>query len=53
MPQVESIQILIISRRRIRSSTECGSINDSPTLSPLDGEAKTIRSFSAASCCMS
>ena len=40
MPQVASIQIFTISRRRIRSSTERGSINESPTRSPLVGEAK-------------
>ena len=43
MPQVASIQILTISRRRIRSSTERGSMKDRPTLSPLDGDAKVIR----------
>jgi hypothetical protein len=53
IPQVASIQILIISRRRIRSSTECGSINESPTGSPLDGDAKIICPASAGSCCMS
>ena len=53
MPQVASIQIFTMSRRRIRSSTERGSMKESPTRSPLVGERKVIRSMSAGSCCMS
>src|SRR5258705_2835096 len=52
MPQVASAQILPISRRRIRSSTERGSMKERPTRSPLVGERKVIRSTSAGSCCM-
>ena len=39
MPQVASIQIFTISRRRTRSSIERGSMKESPTRSPLDGDA--------------
>jgi len=53
MPQVLSIHSLIISRRRIRSSTVFGSIKERPTGLPSDGDAKTMRSANAASCCMS
>ncbi len=45
IPQVASIQIFTISRRRIRSSTERGSMKERPTRSPLVGEGKVIRSI--------
>ena len=40
MPQVASAQIFTISRRRIRSSIERGSMKESPTGSPELGERK-------------
>jgi len=49
MPQVASIQILIISRRRIRSSTERGMMNERPAGPPPAGEGNTIRSRGAGS----
>src|SRR5579864_2274155 len=53
MPHVLSIQILTMPRRRTRSSTKRGSMNESPTGWPLDGEANVIFACSAGSCCMS
>ena len=38
MPQVVSIHIFTIPRRRTRSSTDCGWMKDNPTRSPELGE---------------
>jgi hypothetical protein len=52
MPQVASIQVFTMLRRRIRSSIDFGWMNDNPTRSPLVGDGKVSVSRSAGSCCI-
>ena len=53
MPQLAHAHRAIISRFRSRSSMDFGTMNESPTGSPVVGEAKVISSRSDGSCCMS
>ena len=53
MPQLSWAQLVIISRRLTRSSMVFGIMNDIPTASPEEGEAKVITSLMAGLCCWS
>ena len=53
IPQLAHAHLVIISLLRTRSSIVLGMRNDSPTGSPVVGEANVISSRSAGSCCMS
>ena len=50
MPQLSQAQLVIMIRRRSRSSADH---DDRPTGSPEDGDSKVISSLVAGSCCMS